>query len=80
MSNNPKQIICTRGKTDIVIDEKNQTIILGASASIKDPGIIVIADKTGQLVSDRDMAKIEACKKQITYYLPPQSVIEIACT
>lgn len=77
LSENLKQIICTRGKTDLFIDQKGQNIILGASK--KDSGIIVIADNTGTLLP-QDRAIIKACEEQITYKLPPSSVIEIDCT
>lgn len=84
LSENPKHIICTRGKTDLLIDQGKQNIILGAST--KDSGIIVIADDTGkkplppEKPLPQDMAIIKACKEQITYKLPRSSVIEIVCT
>lgn len=78
LENPPGTIICNRGKTELIINENNQKLTLGASNTNTD-GIIVISDRTGALDPKKLQALIIACKEQIKYNLPAYSVIEIVC-
>jgi hypothetical protein len=78
LENTAGNFVCNRGKTELIITEFDQNIILGASNNNTD-GIIVISDRTGDNSKKHEPALIQACKEQTKYRLPPYSVIEIVC-